>query len=62
MVVRFAELAQVRMAGAGEERLAARPTLVLETRSGRRLQVAAVSGLGLLREVADVLALEIARL
>ncbi len=60
VVLTFADLAGVRMAGAGEERLGGRSTLVLETKAGRRFEVAAVSGLGLLREVADVLALQIA--
>lgn len=59
VVVTFAELAGVRMAGAGE-RLKGRPTLILQTKTGRRFEVAAVTGLGLLREVADVLALQIA--
>jgi len=60
VLLSFTDLASVRMAGAGEKRLGARPTLVIQTREGRRFEIAAVAGLGVLREVADVLALEIA--
>jgi hypothetical protein len=42
------------MAGRGHERLGGRPTLVIVT-VRRRFDVAAVAGLGVLREVADVL-------
>ncbi|MER3410727.1 MAG: hypothetical protein C4305_09395 [Thermoleophilia bacterium] len=63
VVLELSELAGVRMAGAGEEqRLRGRPTLVLDTRSGRRFQVATVSGVGGLREVADIVALQLASL
>lgn len=55
----FAELASARMAGAGERRLGGRPTLVIRDRRGRMFEIAAVSGLGVLREVADILALQI---
>ncbi len=48
------------MAGAGEERLHGRPTLVLDTRSGQRIEVATVTGVGGLREVADILAFQLA--
>ena len=54
--LRYSELAGVRMAAYGEERLGGRPTLLIEPAGAPALQVASVAGLGVLREVADVLA------
>ncbi len=60
--VPYADLERVRMAAGREERLDGRPTLVIEAKPARRLQVASVAGLGVLREVADVLVLGMAGL
>ena len=60
--VPYADLERVGMAGGREDRLDGRPTLLLEVKPARRVQVAAVAGLGVLREVADVLVLAMAGL
>lgn len=57
--VAYVALDGVRMATARDERLGGRPTLVLAERSGRRFRIAAVSGAGVMGEVADALTREL---
>ena len=52
--VPYAELSNVHMAAASD-RLEGHPTLVIEAGPERRFQISSVAGLGVLREVADVL-------
>ena len=51
----YGDVARVRMAGTREERVRGRPTLIVDARTGRSIRIAAVSGAGVLGEVADAL-------
>lgn len=52
----YGDLDAVRIVRTPEDRLAEQPALVLERRTGAMIRVAAVNGLGLLRELAELLA------
>jgi hypothetical protein len=54
--VRYAELSGVSIARAANERIAGRPTLVLERRDGRTVRLASVAQLGIVSELAERLA------
>jgi hypothetical protein len=51
----YRDVARVRMAGTSEERVRGRPTLLVETAPGPSIRIAAVTGAGVLGEVADAL-------
>jgi len=54
--LQYGSLAAVRIARAPEERLAERPTLVLECRTGGAIRVVGLNGVGLVGELAELLA------
>lgn len=59
MVFRYAELATVGSAAPGD-RIRSRPTAILERRGKDRLTIAAVDGLGSVREIVERLAAQLA--
>jgi hypothetical protein len=51
----YGDVARVRMVGTRDERVRGRPTLLVDTTAGPSIRIAAISGAGVLGEVADVL-------
>lgn len=51
--LRYDDIASVRIGRGPDERLQGRPTLLLERRSGGVIRITSLTGLGVIRELAD---------